>query len=80
MVDIVDLIGQSIKLERRGKLFWPLSLHTDNRPSMQVDPHRQTWKCWPCNIGGDIFSFIMQREGVDFREALELLADMAGVS
>ena len=80
MVDIVDLIGQSINLERRGKLFLGLCpWHTDNRPSMQVDPHRQTWKCWPCNIGGDIFSFIMQREGVDFREALELLADMAGV-
>ncbi|MFL2866850.1 MAG: DNA primase [Pirellulaceae bacterium] len=80
MVDIVDLVGQSINLERRGKLFlghcpW----HTDNRPSLQVDPNRQTWKCWPCNLGGDIFSFIMQREGVEFREALELLADIAGV-
>lgn len=80
MVDIVDLVGQSINLERRGKLFlgrcpW----HTDNRPSLQVDANRQTWKCWPCNIGGDIFSFIMQREGVEFREALEMLADMAGV-
>ncbi len=79
-VDIVDLVGQSISLERRGKLFlgrcpW----HTDNRPSLQVDPNRQTWKCWPCNLGGDIFSFIMQREGVEFREALEILADIAGV-
>ena len=80
MVDIVDLVGQSINLERRGKLFLGLCpWHTDNRPSLQVDPNRQTWKCWPCNLGGDIFSFIMQREGVEFREALELLADIAGI-
>lgn len=80
MVDIVDLVGQSINLTRRGKLFLGLCpWHTDNRPSLQVDPHRQTWKCWPCNLGGDIFSFIMQREGLEFREALEFLAEMAGV-
>ncbi len=80
MVDIVDLVGQSINLERRGKLFLGLCpWHTDSRPSLQVDPNRQTWKCWPCNIGGDIFSFIMQREGIEFRESLEFLADMAGV-
>ena len=80
MVDIVDLVGQSINLERRGKLFLGLCpWHSDSRPSLQVDPNRQTWKCWPCNLGGDIFSFIMQREGVEFREALELLAETAGV-
>lgn len=80
MVDIVDLVGQSINLERRGKLFLGLCpWHSDSRPSLQVDPNRQTWKCWPCNLGGDIFSFIMQREGVEFRDALELLAETAGV-
>ena len=80
LTDIVDLTGQSIHLQKRGRIFVGLCpWHDDERPSMQVDPQRQTWKCWVCDIGGDIFSFVMQREGVDFREALELLAEAAGV-
>jgi DNA primase len=80
LTDIVDLTGQSIHLQKRGRIYVGLCpWHDDERPSMQVDPHRQTWKCWVCDIGGDIFSFVMQREGVDFREALELLAEAAGV-
>ncbi len=79
-IDIVDLVGRYVPLKRQGKNFvgrcpW----HDDRRPSLQVNPERQTFKCWVCNIGGDIFSFIMQAESVDFREALEMLADMAGV-
>jgi len=80
LTDIVDLTGQSIHLQKRGRIYVGLCpWHDDERPSMQVDPQRQTWKCWVCDIGGDIFSFVMQREGVDFREALELLAEAAGV-
>ena len=80
MTDIVDLTGQSIHLQKRGRIYVGLCpWHDDERPSMQVDPQRQTWKCWVCDIGGDIFSFVMQREGVEFREALEILADAAGI-
>jgi DNA primase len=79
-IDIVDLIGSYLPLQRQGHAYvatcpW----HDDARPSLQVNPSRQSWKCWVCDIGGDIFSFVMQQEGLEFREALEMLADRAGV-
>ncbi|MDE0734887.1 MAG: DNA primase [Pirellulaceae bacterium] len=79
-IDIVDLVGSSLTLRRQGRIYLGLCpWHEDSRPSLQVNPDRQSWKCWVCNIGGDIFSFTMQREGIDFRQALELLADQAGI-
>lgn len=79
-VDIVDLVGSHIPLRRQGRNFVGLCpWHDDARPSLQVNPERQSWKCWVCDLGGDIFSFVMQRERVEFREALELLADRAGI-
>jgi DNA primase len=79
-VDIVDLVGGYLELRRQGRQFvarcpW----HDDTRPSLQVNQERQSWKCWVCDIGGDVFSFVMQREGVGFREALEMLAERAGI-
>jgi DNA primase len=79
-VDIVDLVGSYLPLQRQGNAYvatcpW----HDDARPSLQVNPARQSWKCWVCDIGGDIFNFVMQKEGLDFREALEMLAERAGV-
>jgi DNA primase len=47
---------------------------------MQVNPDRQSWKCWVCDLGGDVFSFLMQKEGVTFPEALRMLADRAGIT
>ena len=81
-IDIVDLVsGYVPSLQRKGRVYvgrcpW----HDDNRPSLQVNPERQTYRCWVCNLGGDIFSFIEQIEGVGFKEALEILADKAGIS
>jgi DNA primase len=78
--DIVDLVGSYIPLRRQGRIFVGLCpWHDDSRPSLQVNPDRQSWKCWVCNVGGDVFSFAMQREGIDFREALDMLADRAGI-
>lgn len=78
--DIVDLVGAQIQLRRQGRSFVGLCpWHDDSKPSLQVNPERQTWKCWVCNIGGDVFSFVMQREGVDFPDALRMLADRAGI-
>ena len=78
--DIVDLIGSYMPLRRQGANFVGICpWHEDSRPSLQVNQARQSWKCWVCNIGGDVFSFVMQREGINFREALEMLADRAGV-
>lgn len=78
--DIVDLIGSYLPLRRQGRLYVALCpWHDDSRPSLQINPERQSWKCWVCDIGGDVFSFLMQREGINFREALQMLADRAGI-
>jgi DNA primase len=80
-VDIVDLIGDYAPLRREGRGYKAICpFHDDSRPSLQVNPERQSWKCWVCNVGGDIFDFIMKREGVEFREALSMLADRAGIA
>jgi DNA primase len=80
-IDIVDLAGQYLQLRREGRIYKALCpWHDDTRPSLQINPERQSFKCWVCNIGGDIFSFMMKIENVEFREAIEMLADRAGVS
>ena len=78
--DIVDIVGGHLQLRREGRLFkahcpW----HEDTRPSLQVNPERQSWKCWVCDIGGDVFDFVMRREGLEFRQAYEMLAERAGI-
>jgi DNA primase len=79
-VDIVDLVGSYIQLRRQGRNFVGLCpWHDDSRPSLQVNPDRQSFKCWVCDLGGDVFSFVMKAEGLEFREALEMLADRAGI-
>ena len=79
-IDIVDLVGGYIALRRQGRGYVGLCpWHDDSRPSLQVNPERQSFKCWVCDIGGDIFSFVMKAENLEFREALEMLAERAGV-
>jgi len=80
-VDIVDLVGSYLQLRREGRGFKAICpWHDDSRPSLQVNPERQTFKCWVCgDVGGDIFSFVMKMEGVAFPEAMRLLADRAGI-
>ena len=80
-VDIVELVGEYLPLRREGRVYkarcpW----HDDTRPSLTVNPERQVYRCWVCNLGGDIFSFIMKQEGVSFPEAMQLLADKANIS
>lgn len=78
--DIVALIGSYLQLIPRGRQYVAICpFHEDSRPSLTVNPERQTWKCWPCDAGGDVFSFVMRRENVDFREALRILAERAGI-
>ncbi|OHB71444.1 MAG: DNA primase [Planctomycetes bacterium RBG_13_63_9] len=80
-IDIVDLVGSHIQLRRQGRNYVGLCpWHEDTRPSLQVNPERQSFRCWVCDIGGDVFSFVMKVEGVEFREALEMLADRVGIS
>lgn len=79
-IDIVELIGRTIPLRRQGRLFVGLCpWHDDTHPSLQVNPERQSFKCWVCDIGGDVFTFVMKMEGVSFPEALRMLAEQAGI-
>ena len=78
--DIVDLVGRYMTLRRQGRNFVGICpWHDDSRPSLQVSPERQSWKCWVCNLGGDCFSFLMQMDNLTFPEALQRLADDAGI-
>jgi DNA primase len=80
-VDLVEVAGSYLPLRRQGKNFIALCpWHDDSRPSLQINPERQSFKCWVCDVGGDVFSFVMRIEGVDFREALEMLAERAGIT
>ena len=80
-VDIVDLIAAEVQLKRSGSSFKaPCPFHAEKTPSFIVNPDRQTWHCFgACSEGGDIFSWEMKRHNIDFREALQRLAQRAGV-
>ncbi|MDA7979272.1 MAG: DNA primase [Pirellulales bacterium] len=79
-VDIVDLVGGYLDLRREGRLFKALCpWHDDSRPSLTVNQERQTYRCWVCDLGGDIFNFVMRMEGIEFPAALRMLADRAGI-
>ena len=79
-VDIADVIGATVELQPQGRnLVARCPWHNDRRPSMTVNQERQTWKCWPCDIGGDVFSFVMKRDGTDFPTAIRTLAELAGI-
>lgn len=78
--DIVTILGSYLELIPQGRDFLALCpFHDDTRPSLRVNPERQTWKCWPCDAGGDVFSFVMRRENVEFPAALRILAERAGI-
>jgi DNA primase len=79
-VDIVDVIGSYVTLRRAGSGFKGLCpFHEEKTPSFTVHPVRQTFRCFGCGAGGDVFSFLQLKEGVDFPEARRMLADRAGI-
>jgi len=80
--DIVEVVSQYTALTKAGRTFRGLCpFHSEKHPSFFVYPEQGSWHCFgACNTGGDVFSFIMKKENIDFGEALRLLAERAGVS
>jgi len=81
-LDLVDFVSQTVKLRRTGKNYIGFCpFHSNTRtPAFVVFPESQTWRCFgQCNEGGDLFGYVMKKEGWDFNETLRFLADKAGV-
>jgi DNA primase len=81
-IDIVEFISRYTQLKKAGSTYKGLCpFHSERTPSFVVYPNSGTWHCFgSCGTGGDIFSFLMKKENLDFREALQILAQQAGVS
>jgi DNA primase len=79
--DIVAVVGSYLALQRSGRIFKAVCpFHSDTRPSLQVDPQYQNYRCWSCGKKGDVFEFVKEMEKVDFLEARQILARRAGIS
>jgi DNA primase len=78
--DIVDIIGEHVSLVKKGKEWLGLCpFHDDHRPSMYVNPTKQIFKCFACGAGGSVFTFLQMRENLAFPQAVERLAQRAGI-
>lgn len=79
-LNVVDVLGEYLKLEKAGTNYKALCpFHNEKTPSFMVNPEQNFWYCFGCQKGGDIFTFVQEMEGLEFRDALERLADKAGV-
>ena len=79
--DIVEVVGQFIALKKRGKEFLGICpFHQDHRPSLNVSPSKQIFKCFACGAGGGVFQFLQQHLKLSFPEAVRELANRAGIS
>jgi len=79
--DIVDIISGYIKLKKSGNSYFGLCpFHGEKTPSFHVIPDRQMYHCFGCGVSGNVYTFVMEYENYTFREAVEMLADRAGVA
>ena len=79
-LSVVEVVGETVTLKKAGTTYKGLCpFHGEKTPSFVVTPARENWHCFGCGLHGDIFSFVMQRDGSTFAEALRTLAERAGV-
>ena len=80
-LDIVELVSQRVRLKRSGKNYSGLCpFHDDKTPSFNVSPSTGRYKCWACGESGDVFTWVMKTQALEFRDALKYCADLAGVT
>lgn len=78
--DILSVVAEYVSLRKRGRNYVGLCpFHNEKTPSFNVNPEKGIFHCFGCGVGGDVFAFLMRREGLDFRTAVERLAERAGV-
>ena len=78
--DIVDVVGGYVHLQKKGSTYFGLCpFHNEKTPSFSVTPSKQMYYCFGCQRGGNVFTFLMEYEHMTFREALDVLAEKAGV-
>jgi len=78
--DIVDVVGEHVSLKKKGREMVGLCpFHDDHRPSMNVNPTKQIFKCFSCGAGGDVFKFVQMRENLTFPQAVERLAERVNI-
>ncbi|MBF0156860.1 MAG: DNA primase [Magnetococcales bacterium] len=79
-VDLLELVGRSVALKKSGSNWTGLCpFHTEKTPSFSVNPEKGFFKCFGCGAGGDVFAFVMRRQGLAFHEAVSSLAGQAGL-
>ncbi|NLW44340.1 MAG: DNA primase [Syntrophomonadaceae bacterium] len=79
-IDIVDIIGERVELSRRGNRYWGLCpFHSEKTPSFSVSQEKQLFYCFGCHQGGNVFTFLKKHDNLEFREALQYLANRAGI-
>lgn len=78
--NFVQLVGETVELRQRGQEFWGCCpFHGEKSPSFKVNPATGLWHCFGCGDGGDVFSYVQRREGLEFPDAIRYLADRAGI-
>src|SRR5579864_1792701 len=79
-LNIVDVISSYLPVKKSGTNYKAVCpFHKEQTASLMVSPSKQIWHCFGCGEGGDVFGFVMKYENLDFKEAIKLLADKAGV-